>query len=874
MIKYFLSQRVKISLLFLSIILAIFLLSIYSGRASNSADAIAIRILPNNQHYSAARWYQEQKFAGSPQLITVDGYEAVRDGRTVYVAAANVKDVDNDGILSKSDILYTNIYLISYNQEAENATFDIFGQILMNWKFNTNITQSGRCKQAPETLCYYTSDCASGDYCQSSHAIIVRDVKRLADLSDTNSILDNYKNNHNGFCPKLLSGSYLPNKSVSTWSSWQTALSAELGAPLPIDPVNKLGLCKYDSNENKKYNPITCWDEADKIFATATSSSFELPIGSLAYFYTSTPDGKTCSFSAPTESGMTCEEAGNCAVNITKGYCGDSSVQIGLGEQCDDGNNIDNDACNNGCRWNIKTDLSISFSGQGTADALVYDDNKITSSITNKNGDYLKLDKMLDTPYAWFADTNNNLISQVRTYVKCYSYGTEDHPDDKWNLDPSAGGKTGYICPKKIPDGWDYSFTNHQHPGQIITDFMVSGYPSRTAVNVETNEVWVAARSTYPWGGPGHVEKLQMNPNGDYSRVATIPSSEFLGLGRGLTIQSDGDIWTADCTNNKNTASIKRFSASTLELNKTIGADGSFLCPYGLAIDSEDNIWMNDMGNGGLKKINVNTGQIYTYTNGGIYGITVDNNDNAWGGGYAYGYGIKKIPYGQNSGAVSHYTGFTDWRTNMTGVTMDNDGNIWGGGFSPKYETFKFNQNGELQPGFPVSSGGVTPHGVFGTSDGYVWQSHMNSNIIRVFNPDGGVVADFKGGRVASGIYTYSDATGLNRAMVMRSGLWVSDPVDSKVIDQHWGNIIWQQSIPSTKQSLEVYARADNDAANLKNKLWVRVYLLNDPDNVGNTWNALSFTDAARTGRYLQFKVLLRSTERGLTPVIWDLKVQ
>ena len=57
---------------------------------ADAADAIAVRIIPNPNHYSIVRWYEAQGFEGSPQALVVDGYEAIRDGRTVYVNAANV----------------------------------------------------------------------------------------------------------------------------------------------------------------------------------------------------------------------------------------------------------------------------------------------------------------------------------------------------------------------------------------------------------------------------------------------------------------------------------------------------------------------------------------------------------------------------------------------------------------------------------------------------------------------------------------------------------------------------------------------------------------------------------------------------------------
>jgi hypothetical protein len=105
---------------------------------NNSPDAIAIRVVNNPDHFSALNWYRKQNFKGSPQSLVIDGYEAIRDGRTVYVNAGNT-----DGIN-----LYTGIYIISYNQAAEDTTVDIFGQILSHWQFNSNLTAVGRCSTA------------------------------------------------------------------------------------------------------------------------------------------------------------------------------------------------------------------------------------------------------------------------------------------------------------------------------------------------------------------------------------------------------------------------------------------------------------------------------------------------------------------------------------------------------------------------------------------------------------------------------------------------------------------------------------------------------------------------------------------------------
>ncbi len=275
------------SLLFVSLFVISLLFSIFFVNnnilAQTSSDAIAIRVIPNSNHYSPLRWYNEQGFTGAPQSLIVDGYEAIRDGRTVYVNVANI--INNT--------FYTNIYLISYNQGAESTTIDIFGRILSHWKFNTNITAIGNCSNDVGKFCLTDYSCQSDGYCNSPKADITRDTKRLADLVEINIALKNYKNTNNRY-PDLSAGSYLPNKTVSTWPSWQKTLGGELGATLPQDPINELGACAgYDST--------TCWNDETKEFADSDIFNPELnpPSGSNIFIYSSYSGGSSynlCSF--------------------------------------------------------------------------------------------------------------------------------------------------------------------------------------------------------------------------------------------------------------------------------------------------------------------------------------------------------------------------------------------------------------------------------------------------------------------------------------------------------------------------------------------------------------------------------------------------
>ena len=244
--------------------------------SETSSDAIAIRIIPNYEHYGANQWYKNQNFSGSPQNIVINGYEGIRDGHTVYVNVGNV---------APGGTLYTNIYLITYNQDAESATSDIFGNILDHWKFNTNISDIGHCRGENSIICDLDEDCPIRDFCDSFKSLIIRDTKRLEDLARIRDVLDDYYKQ--GHYPNLEAGTYLPNITISVWPSWQETFGEEVNYSLPFDPVNKMGECcplgaaNCDSTGN--YNADTCWDENRKIFATDLPE--EIPDSSLIYFY-------------------------------------------------------------------------------------------------------------------------------------------------------------------------------------------------------------------------------------------------------------------------------------------------------------------------------------------------------------------------------------------------------------------------------------------------------------------------------------------------------------------------------------------------------------------------------------------------------------
>jgi len=229
----------------------------YLFKEADSAkhDAIGIRIYENLSHLSPSRWYQYNVTnPGSPSSTTVDGYEAVRDGTTVYVAATNL--VENPPPAT----IYGNIYLLSYNADADANTRNIYNQMLAYWTFNTNMDQTNK-------------------------PLIVRDLKRIADLSTIASYLDSYKQNKGTTSesyPSLVSGSYLRGISTSKWPSWQSTLGNALGKTLPVDPINQFEkklvddkyilACEASGSYKPDTGKDTCWSENNKQFICPTNS--------------------------------------------------------------------------------------------------------------------------------------------------------------------------------------------------------------------------------------------------------------------------------------------------------------------------------------------------------------------------------------------------------------------------------------------------------------------------------------------------------------------------------------------------------------------------------------------------------------------------
>jgi len=236
-------------------------------RDDGSTDAIGIRVFGNEEHLSPEEWYKSRDFKqeGNLQKIVVDGYETIQDGRSIYIFATT---------LAPNSKIYTNVYLISYNQNASEETLEILNRLLKSLRFNINVTDYRVCGDN-KTYCENDSDCMTGEKCRANKTKIIRDNKRLIDLNHLKRILENFKDQYD-YYPKLESGSYEIGKTNSKWPSWKQTLAVILKKILDIDPINKFSTPCSKTNPDK-YDSETCWNEQDKRFIC--------PEGSHVYFY-------------------------------------------------------------------------------------------------------------------------------------------------------------------------------------------------------------------------------------------------------------------------------------------------------------------------------------------------------------------------------------------------------------------------------------------------------------------------------------------------------------------------------------------------------------------------------------------------------------
>jgi cysteine-rich repeat protein len=261
----------------------------YIFKVQGTSDAIGVRIASNPNYLSPIAWYDEQGFTGSPSETTIDGFPAVEDGRTTYISAPNL---DEDG-----NYLYSNMYIVSYNDNAGDDAAIIYEQIIENFTLGTNLSSVGYCAvgSSYSTACTSDLDCdvSIGESCADLKGKLARDTQRLSDMTDLRIALEVYGED-SGYCsattskicsedadcpdtetcipgvPTLPSGTFVRAFASSVWGSWEDMLGGALDENIGSDPLNVYDGC--GEGVYAAYDAETCVDETRGLYVCPNNS--------------------------------------------------------------------------------------------------------------------------------------------------------------------------------------------------------------------------------------------------------------------------------------------------------------------------------------------------------------------------------------------------------------------------------------------------------------------------------------------------------------------------------------------------------------------------------------------------------------------------
>jgi len=228
----------------------------YLFPVNGQSDVITVRVRVAASPYTfdIAKWYQDT-FTSTPSMRTpIDGYPAVQDATGIYVLAYDTSS-ESTALTSylrssvgipKPDTTGPLIYYFTTNTGAQPATKAILGELLKNIKFSKSSATSG--------------------------AALRRDVKRIIDFEQFSSALTTY-NLQKGTYPKIESGSFKKNSTISAWqTSWGSLMTDLDMSPIDDPALQALNVDHFSGATQCSatgYEPSSCWNAGTKQFGSS-----------------------------------------------------------------------------------------------------------------------------------------------------------------------------------------------------------------------------------------------------------------------------------------------------------------------------------------------------------------------------------------------------------------------------------------------------------------------------------------------------------------------------------------------------------------------------------------------------------------------------
>jgi hypothetical protein len=261
---------------------------------------------------------------------------------------------------------------------------------------------------------------------------------------------------------------------------------------------------------------------------------------------------------------------------------------------------------------------------------------------------------------------------------------------------------------------------------------------------------------------------------------------QFNGL-YGVAVDSNDNVYVADSLNNR----VQKFNSTgdfILEWGSLGAGDGQFLTPWCLAVDSNDNVYVADSWNHRVQKFNSTGGFILKWGTNGTedgqfnrpFGVAVDSNDNVYVTDF-YNHRVQK--FNSTGGFILKWGtwGTGDGQLNRPrGIAIDSNDNVYVGDYY-NYRVQKFNSTG----GFILKWGAQgTGEGQFNRTQGLcvdlnddVFVADFDSHRVQKFNSTGGFILEW--GTLGTGDGQFNGTSGV--AADPNGNIYVTDFYNNRI---------------------------------------------------------------------------------------------
>ncbi len=303
-----------------------------------------------------------------------------------------------------------------------------------------------------------------------------------------------------------------------------------------------------------------------------------------------------------------------------------------------------------------------------------------------------------------------------------------------------------------------------------------------------------------------------------------------------------GDVWVANYREKR----VYKLSSSNGQIVPVNAAGDMFITlgfgPYGMIVDSQQRLWVVEIGVANVAIIDTTTGTVIAPTvtppagtTCGAYALGIDGRDRLWLPGWSSGAIACRYDRSTNTWTKFDFTGTqcaggqNQTFGNGRGIAADDQGNVYMSAYAV---------NGNLSAQlirFNADTGAVVPFGAAACidatdaqtshsigvgldGDGHPWVNNYSGNVIKVDKVTGAVT---RTPQQPAGLYTYSDFTGYQlRKFTAPRGTYRKDFKGCSDMTG-WVKLRWDADVP-VGTTLQVYLKVGATQADLDNTATMR----------------------------------------------------